>query len=289
MKSSKFLYKFSMKNTFFIILGSLISAIGINTFIVNANLLGGGVSGLALILEYTMNIPTGYSVFIINLPLLYLSYKKMDIRFTVNTIIGSMSLSIMLILTRPLQQAVVLDDILLLCIYGGILNGIGVGLSFSNQGSTGGLDIVSSVIKKNHENFDIGKISFSFNVLIVIAGFFIFDIKIALYTLVSMYLTATMIDKVVKGFDKKEKLIFIITEKEDEVSKWIMDALGRGVTFLNGEGAYTAKSKRVLYCVVSLSQLPQLKQMVKEIDNSAFISILDVSEVQGKGFKKITT
>ncbi|BDR67053.1 membrane protein [Clostridium tetani] len=279
----------SLKNIIFIILGSLISAIGINTFIVNASLLGGGVSGLALILEYTMNIPTGYSVFLINLPLLYLSYKKMDTRFTINTIIGSVSLSIMLIITRPLQQLVVLDDILLLCIYGGILNGIGVGLSFSNQGSTGGLDIISSVIKKNHENFDIGKISFGFNFLIVLAGAFIFDIKIALYTLVSMYLTATMIDKVVKGFDKKEKLIFIITEKEEEVSQWVMEALGRGVTFLNGEGAYTAKSKKVLYCVVSLSQLPQLKQMVKQIDNHAFISILDVSEVQGKGFKKITT
>ncbi|MDU1444114.1 MAG: YitT family protein, partial [Clostridium cochlearium] len=99
----------------------------------------------------------------------------------------------------------------------------------------------------------------------------------------------TMIDKVVKGFDNKEKLIFIITEKEVEVSKWIMDALGRGVTFLNGEGAYTSKEKKVLYCVVSLSQLPELKHMVKEIDNHAFISILDVSEVQGKGFKKITT
>ncbi|RXI37716.1 YitT family protein [Clostridium tetani] len=289
MKSSKYLNKLSLKNILFIILGSLISAIGINTFIVNASLLGGGVSGVALILEYTMNIPTGYSVFLINLPLLYLSYKKMDTRFTINTIIGSVSLSIMLILTRPLQQLVVLDDILLLCIYGGILNGIGVGLSFSNQGSTGGLDIISSVIKKNHENFDIGKISFGFNFLIVLAGAFIFDIKIALYTLVSMYLTATMIDKVVKGFDKKEKLIFIITEKEREVSQWVMEALGRGVTFLNGEGAYTAKSKKVLYCVVSLSQLPQLKQMVRQIDNHAFISILDVSEVQGKGFKKITT
>ncbi|AAO35897.1 YitT family protein [Clostridium tetani] len=289
MKSSKYLNKLSLKNIIFIILGSLISAIGINTFIVNASLLGGGVSGLALILEYTMNIPTGYSVFLINLPLLYLSYKKMDTRFTINTIIGSVSLSIMLIITRPLQRLVVLDDILLLCIYGGILNGVGVGLSFSNQGSTGGLDIISSVIKKNHENFDIGKISFGFNFLIVLAGAFIFDIKIALYTLVSMYLTATMIDKVVKGFDKKEKLIFIITEKEEEVSQWVMEALGRGVTFLNGEGAYTAKSKKVLYCVVSLSQLPQLKQMVKQIDNHAFISILDVSEVQGKGFKKITT
>ncbi|MCR1970601.1 YitT family protein [Clostridium cochlearium] len=289
MKSSKYLNNLSVKNIFFIILGSLISAIGINTFIVNASLLSGGVSGLALILEYTLDIPTGYSVLLINLPLLYLSYKKMDTKFTINTIIGSVSLSIMLILTRPLQKAVVLDDILLLCIYGGILNGIGVGLSFSNQGSTGGLDIVSSVIKKKYENFDIGKISFAFNFLIVVAGAFIFNIKIALYTLVSMYLTATMIDKVVKGFDNKEKLIFIITEKEVEVSKWIMDALGRGVTFLNGEGAYTAKEKRVLYCVVSLSQLPQLKHMVKQIDNHAFISILDVSEVQGKGFKKITT
>ncbi|MBE6064384.1 YitT family protein [Clostridium cochlearium] len=289
MKSSKYLNNLSVKNIFFIILGSLISAIGINTFIVNASLLSGGVSGLALILEYTLDIPTGYSVLLINLPLLYLSYKKMDTKFTINTIIGSVSLSIMLILTRPLQKAVVLDDILLLCIYGGILNGIGVGLSFSNQGSTGGLDIVSSVIKKKYENFDIGKISFAFNFLIVVAGAFIFNIKIALYTLVSMYLTATMIDKVVKGFDNKEKLIFIITEKEVEVSKWIMDALGRGVTFLNGEGAYTSKEKKVLYCVVSLSQLPELKHMVKEIDNHAFISILDVSEVQGKGFKKITT
>ncbi|MBU5268830.1 YitT family protein [Clostridium cochlearium] len=289
MKSSKYLNNLSVKNIFFIILGSLISAIGINTFIVNASLLSGGVSGLALILEYTLDIPTGYSVLLINLPLLYLSYKKMDTKFTINTIIGSVSLSIMLILTRPLQKAVVLDDILLLCIYGGILNGIGVGLSFSNQGSTGGLDIVSSVIKKKYENFDIGKISFAFNFLIVVAGAFIFNIKIALYTLVSMYLTATMIDKVVKGFDNKEKLIFIITEKEVEVSKWIMDALGRGVTFLNGEGAYTSKEKKVLYCVVSLSQLPELKHMVKEIDNHAFISILDVSEVQGKGFKKTTT
>ena len=288
MKSSKYLNNLSVKNIFFIILGSLISAIGINTFIVNASLLSGGVSGLALILEYTLDIPTGYSVLLINLPLLYLSYKKMDTKFTINTIIGSVSLSIMLILTRPLQKAVVLDDILLLCIYGGILNGIGVGLSFSNQGSTGGLDIVSSVIKKKYENFDIGKISFAFNFLIVVAGAFILNIKIALYTLVSMYLTA-MIDKVVKGFDNKEKLIFIITEKEVEVSKWIMDALGRGVTFLNGEGAYTSKEKKVLYCVVSLSQLPELKHMVKEIDNHAFISILDVSEVQGKGFKKITT
>ncbi|MPN36897.1 hypothetical protein SDC9_184409 [bioreactor metagenome] len=95
-----------------------------------------------------------------------------------------------------------------------------------------------------------------------------------------------MIDMVIKGFDRKNKLIFIITEKEKEVSEAIMQSLGRGVTFLYGEGAYTNLERKVLYCVVQLSQVPLLKQMVKEIDENSFISILDVAEVEGKGFRK---
>ncbi|WP_125152399.1 YitT family protein [Clostridium rectalis] len=285
MELKEYINKKSFKNIIFIILGPLVSAIGINMFIINAKLLSGGVSGVALIVEYLFNIPSGYIVLIMNIPLLYLSYKKMSPRFTIYTLIGSISLSVMLILTRPLKQYTAIDDPLLLCLYGGILNGAGVGICFSNHGSTGGLDIVSSVIKKKYDNLDIGKISFIVNVLIVTAGAFIFDIRKALYTLVSMYLTAYMIDKVVKGFDR-DKLILIITEEEQLVSEAIMSNLRRGVTFLYGEGAYTNKSRRVLYCVVPLAQLPQLKQIVKEIDEKSFISILDVSEVEGKGFRK---
>lgn len=285
MNLSNYVNKQNAKNVLFIILGTLISSAGINAFVVNAKLLSGGVSGVSLILQYVFKIPAGYSVFLINLPLLYLSYKKMDNRFTLYTIVGSISFSIMLIVTRPLQKVVNINDPLLLALYGGILNGIGVGLSFSNHGSTGGLDIIASVIKKQHENFDIGKIAFSFNFVIVAIGAVAFDLKSALYTLVSMYMTSCLIDKVVKGFNK-DKLILIITEKEKEISNWIIKDLGRGVTFLYGEGVYTGKQRKVLYCVVPLSELPKLKHMAKEIDDNIFISILDVGEVEGKGYRK---
>ncbi|MBE6067387.1 MAG: YitT family protein [Clostridium lundense] len=275
-----------LKNLIFIIIGTLISALGINLFIVNANLLSGGVSGIALILQYVFNIPAGYSTLAINIPLLYLSYKKMDLRFTLYTIIATISFSVMLIVTNSLQNIISIDDTLLLSLYGGILNGVGVGIAFTYYGSTGGLDIISSVLKRKNENFNIGTTSFIVNAVIVVIGAFIFGITSALYTLVSIYITAYMIDMVIKGFDRKNKLIFIITEKEKEVSEAIMQNLGRGVTFLYGEGAYTNLERKVLYCVVQLSQVPLLKQMVKEIDENSFISILDVAEVEGKGFRK---
>ncbi|GAA0723276.1 YitT family protein [Clostridium malenominatum] len=276
--------KESIKNIFFIIIGTLFSAIGINLFIANANLLSGGVSGIALILEYLFNIPSGYFVLALNIPLFALSYKKMDRRFTLYSMIGATSLSIMLLLTIKLKGFINLRDPLLMCIYGGVLNGLGVGIAFNNNGSSGGLDIIASVIKKKYENFDIGKITFSVNCVIVTIGAFIFSIESALYTLVSMYITAYVIDKVIKGFNK-DKLILIITEKEEEVSNWIMNSLGRGVTFLYGEGAFTNNKRRILYCVVPLGEIPKIKSIAKEIDGNAFISILDVSEVEGKGFK----
>ncbi|WP_315114766.1 YitT family protein [uncultured Clostridium sp.] len=277
--------KGSLKNIFFIILGTFFSSVGINLFIANANLLSGGVSGISLILEYLLKIPSGYFVFAFNIPLFVLSYRKMDRRFTIYSIIGATSLSIILILTVPMRGFIKINDPLLLCIYGGILNGLGVGMGFSNNGSGGGLDIVAAVIKKKHENFDIGNISFAVNCVIVTVGAFIFSIESALYTLVSMYITSFVIDKVIKGFNR-DKLILIITEKEEEVSDWILRNLGRGVTFLYGEGAYTKNKRKILYCVVPLAEIPKIKNITKEIDNNAFISILDVSEVEGKGFKK---
>lgn len=285
MEIKQHINKENGKNITLIILGTFIAAIGINVFLVNAKLLSGGVSGITLIIQYIFKIPAGYTVFAINIPLLYLSYKKMNRKFTLFTVVGTISFSIMLIITTPLKNLIYINDPLLLCIYGGILVGVGIGMSFSNHGSTGGFDIVAAILKKKNENLDIGKITFWVNCVIVIIGAFIFDIKSALYTLVSMYITSYMIDKVVKGFNR-DKLILIITDKEEEISKEIMVNLRRGVTFLLGEGAYTNKSRKVLYCVLSLSQLPQLKQMVRQIDENAFISILDASEVEGKGFTK---
>ncbi|MGB9808628.1 MAG: YitT family protein, partial [Caldanaerobacter sp.] len=182
--------KDGLKSIFFILIGTLMSALGINMFLVHAKLLSGGVSGIALIIQYFTRFPAGYTIFILNIPLLILSYKKVNLRFTVFTIIGTISLSFFLVLTYSLKNLLSIDDPLLLSLYGGVLNGLGMGIVFSNHGSTGGLDIISVIVKKKYDNFEIGRISFTVNSIIVALGAVFFGLTSALYTLVSMYITS---------------------------------------------------------------------------------------------------
>lgn len=282
---SKLLDKDMIKDMIMVTIGAIVAALGINMFLVHANLLSGGLSGITLMLQYLTGFPAGYSILILNIPLFFLSYKKVNKRFTFLSFVGTVVLSVALIFTEPLKDFVRVNDILLLGIYGGVLNGIGLGVIFSNHGSSGGLDIISALIKKKYENFEIGTITFVVNFLIVGIGATIFGLTSALYTLVSMYITSYLMDKVIKGFNR-QKLILIITEKEEEVSESIMSGLKRGVTFLYAKGAYKKQEKKVLYCAVSLKEVPKLKYIIREIDGDAFISILDASEVEGRGFKK---
>lgn len=282
---SKLLDKDMIKDMIMVTIGAIVAALGINMFLVHANLLSGGLSGITLMLQYLTGFPAGYSILILNIPLFFLSYKKVNKRFTFLSFVGTVVLSVALIFTEPLKDFVRVNDILLLGIYGGVLNGIGLGVIFSNHGSSGGLDIISALIKKKYENFEIGTITFVVNFLIVGIAATIFGLTSALYTLVSMYITSYLMDKVIKGFNR-QKLILIITEKEEEVSESIMSGLKRGVTFLYAKGAYKKQEKKVLYCAVSLKEVPKLKYIIREIDGDAFISILDASEVEGRGFKK---
>lgn len=271
-------------NIIYTILGCFITSIGINMFLVNAHLLSGGVSGIALILQYTLKFPAGISFLVINIPLLLLSYKLMGKRFTAMTMIGTIAFSIAIDVTAPFQNVLKLKDNILLCVYGGVLNGLGMGLVLSNYGSTGGLDIVSAIIKKKYENFEFGTTSFIINMIIVSIGAVFFGIYSALYTLFSIYISSFVIDRVLKGFSR-QKLVMIITNEEKKISDNIMYNLKRGVTFLYGEGAYTGKKRMVIYCIVGLNQLPLLKNVVTQTDKNSFISVIDISEVQGEGFK----
>jgi uncharacterized membrane-anchored protein YitT (DUF2179 family) len=269
-----------------IVLGSLIIAVGVNLFVIPSKLLSGGISGIGLMLQYTLKIPLGVTILILNIPLLILSILKINKKFTMFTILGTISLSVGLIITAPLNT--VLAPIeesyrLLYCIYGGVLSGIGSGIVFSNEGSNGGMDIVAMYAKKKYD-IEIGIMSFTMNFLIVAVGSIIFDFKVGLYTLIAMYITSTVMEKIINGLSRR-KMLLIVSEKEKEVSIAIMNNFNRGVTILYGEGAYTSNRKNVMYCVVSLTQLPQIKRVIKVIDNEAFISIIDIAEVQGNGFK----
>lgn len=269
-----------------IILGCFIYSLGVNLFLTNAKLVSGGVTGIALIFQYASDIPSGVTVFLLNIPLFFVSYKFLSKRFTLYTAIGMVSISLSLILTKPLSSLVQVNDILLYCIYGGVLCGVGMGLVFYRNGSTGGIDIITMVIRKNYSNFEIGKLNFGFNLIIVAIAALIFGLPQALYTLISMFIQGTLLDKVLNGFTSK-KLLLILTEKENDIINYVINDLHRGITSIMAEGEYTHSKKKMLYVAITSSQFISLKNKILRIDPKAFITIIDASEVKGKGFVNI--
>lgn len=269
-----------------IFVGCLIASLGVNLFLTHAQLLSGGATGIALMFEYLTGVQAGVIVFIINVPLFLLSVFKLSKKFTLYSGVGMLSLSITLIITKPFSTAIEVNDILLYCVYGGVLCGIGYGIVFLRNGSTGGTDIITMLIRKKYSNFEIGKLGFALNCIIIIVGAIIFGVPKALYTLVSIFIQGIVLDKVLKGLNSKN-LLLILTNKEQDVIKYIMSDLNRGVTSLVSEGEYTHSKRKMLYCIVTTREMLSLKNKILKIDPSAFITVVDVSEVKGKGFVSI--
>lgn len=265
-----------------VILSSLIFSISLNLFIVPNKFLSGGVSGIALIVQYLTNFNAGYTIILLNIPLFLLSIKELNKEFTFLTIIGIVSQSVFLILTRGVSKYYQANDLLLACVYGGVINGFAIGNIFKFHGSLGGTDIISMILRKK-ANFNLGKMSFGINLVIVAVGSRYFGVEKGLYTLITMYITSIVVDQVIKGFNKKN-LVFIVTNKEEVIVERITHELKRSATVIKAKGAYSKMDKTVIYCVVATAQIPRIKQIVERTDGSAFMSILDASQVQGKGF-----
>jgi len=279
--NSKFKYPVMI---FVILLGGIISGISFNAFIMPHKLLSGGISGIALITNYLTGISPGILIFALNVPIFILGYRFIDKEFIILSLIGMTSFSFFIDYFSFLRELYLVDDIMLSSIYGGILNGIGMGIVFRNRASQGGVDIIAVIIKK-YMSFNLGSISLIINLIIITTASFIYGLKPALYTLIAIYVASQVLDKVLQGFDIRKQVI-IISEKENEVVKEIIKRLHRGVTYLEGEGAFTGSRKKVVYCIVTLNQLAKLKQIVREIDPNAFMAVSDTAEVLGRGFSK---
>lgn len=265
-----------------IITGCAISGLAFDLFIMPNKLLSGGISGISLILNYMLNVNTGLMIFVFNIPIFILGYRFVDREFVVLSLIGTAALSVWIEAFSFLRGTVVVNDTMLACIFAGVLNGIGMGIVLRNRASQGGIDIIAVIFKK-YFSMNIGSTSMIINTIIVIIASFITNLNLAMYTLISMFVSSTVLDKVQQGFDRR-KSVMIITSKEKQVAEEIFNRLVRGVTYLEGEGAYTGDKKRVIYCIVSLNQLAKLKQIVREIDEMAFITVSDTAEVMGRGF-----
>lgn len=274
-----------LKRIIFVLIGSLLNSLAINTFIIPNRFLSGGVAGAAIIIQYLTFIPSGYLILILNIPIFLIGVREVDKEFIFFSLLGMLSLSVFLVITRNANIYIkATHDPLLSSIYAGVLSGAGLGTVFRNRASMGGTDIIAVVLKRRL-GINISTLSLSMNIVIVSIGMFMSGIEIGLYTLVAMYITSVVMDRVIEGFDRK-KLLFIITSMEEEVSDIIMKNVGRGVTYLYGEGAYTGEQKKILYCIVTLNQLSRVKKMIEDSDPEAFMSVIDASEVQGKGFKR---
>lgn len=276
-------YKTYVKRAVLIFLSSLLFSLSLNLFVVPNHFLSGGVSGIALILQYVTGINAGYAIIILNIPLFILSYKKLPREFTVLTTIGTITQAILMIATKGVVRHYTINDLLLASICHGVIGGFAVGNIFKHHGSLGGTDIVAMIVRKK-SNFNIGKASFAINVVIISFGAIFFGVDKAIYTFISMYISTSVIDQVIKGFNKKN-LVFIVTNKEELILEKITKELRRSATVVKAKGGYTKADKTVIYCVISTPQIPRLKQIIEKCDEEAFMSILDAAEVQGKGFE----
>lgn len=264
-----------------ITVGAVIAAFAIEEFLVAKQILDGGIVGISIILNQLTGIRLSIFIVILNIPFLILGLKMLGKTFACKAAYAMIIFSVFLVVFEKMPE--ITDDPLLATAYGGLFLGLGVGIIIRSGGCVDGIDTVSLLLSKKTQ-FSTGQIILFFNLIIYsVAGLF-FGPDRALYSLLTYFITSKVIDIVETGFEQA-KAVMIITENGDSIADNIYKYLGRTVTMLEGEGLISGK-KVVLYCVVTRLELSGLKRIVKEDDNSAFVTISDVSEIVGRHIKK---
>ncbi len=258
-------------------------ALGIALFLLPNQLSSGGFSGIATVIYYIFKIPMGTTILVLNIPLFLFSRYKIGREFFLKAILGTVSLSIFIDIFDKYNP--ITDDRFLACIYGGIIIGLGSALTFKAGSSTGGSDIITNIIKKYNSNISISKYLVIIDVIVISINVIVFkEVEIGLYSAIAIYLYGQMIDIVFEGVNYT-KLLFIISDKNEQISEKIEKEVQRGVTGLYGKGMYRNKDKLVLICAASRRDISKIKELAKKIDKKSFIIVANVREALGEGFK----
>ena len=265
-----------------ITIGAILMATGLEIFLVPNHVIDGGITGISIMLAHLTGWKLGLFLFILNLPFVYLGYKQMGKTFAFSTVYGIIVLSIFTSFFHPIPPFT--EDILLATLFGGMILGIGVGLVIRNGGALDGTEILALVISKKVP-FSVGQIIMFMNIFILGAAGFVFTWDRAMYSLLAYVIASKAIDTVVQGLEET-KSVWIISDNADEIGNAVNDRLGRGVTYLNGEGAYTGDDKKVIFSIISRLEESKLTTIVEDIDPTAFLAIADIAEVRGGRFKK---
>lgn len=269
------------------ILASISYSLSLSVFLVPNKIVGGGISGAASLIHILTGLPTGVFIIILNLPILIGGYKIMGLKFTLRCLITTATFGGITTLTSYLYGIIgvtVTTNKILAAVYGGILQGIGIGLFIKYEMSSGGTELLGRI---THKFVPVGTIATHaavFDGIIVLAGAIgMSDVENVLHALILIFVCAKVSDVIVMGFTKAE-LCYVITEKYDEISDYLLTHSRRGITLVNGEGLYTKRPKGILLTCVKSNQIEQIKQTVKRLDENAFVIVCDAHEVYGKGF-----
>ncbi|MEG0260153.1 MAG: YitT family protein [Lysinibacillus sp.] len=265
-----------------IIVGAIIMAVALEFFLVPNQIMDGGIVGVSIISSHLLNLPLGIFIFLLNLPFIFLGYKQIGKTFALSTGLGITVLSIATILFHNFDPFT--SDTLLATVFGGIVLGTGVGIVIRYGGSLDGTEVLAILFNRKSP-FSVGEIIMFINLLIFTVAGFIFNWEQAMYSILAYYIAFKTIDIVLQGLEES-KSVYIISDEIDEIGQAIMNRLGRGVTFLHGEGAYTGNDKKVIFTVITRLEESKLKTIVTEIDENAFLAIGNIAEVSGGRFKK---
>lgn len=260
--------------------GSILAAYALETFLIPNTILDGGVTGISIILSKLFEIPLSILILILNIPLIYVGYRNMGVGFLIRAIYSMILFSLSLSYFSYLES--VTNQILLATVFGGAILGIGVGLVIHFGGCVDGTESVALVISKK-TSLSVGQVVLFFNLIIYLVAGLIFGIDRALYSLLTYFITFKVIDFVSEGLEQA-KAALIVTEKGTDMANEIYKRLGRTVTKLKGKGLISGE-KEVLYCVLTRIEVYELKKLCQEMDQSSFITILEVSEIIGEHIK----
>jgi len=272
----------------FIVMGSFILATAFVFFITPYKIVPGGVYGISIVLHYILGTPVGAMALCFDIPLTIIGMKVLGPRFGFKTVLG---FSLTAVFTDTLTfiwgiEPLVKGDALLSSIFGGFLCGLGLALIFKSKATSGGSDIVATIIAK-YTKLPIGQLMIMVDSVIVLFGFFIFqDWKIPLYSWIVIFITGKVIDGVLDGINY-EKSLFIISEKHEEIRDIIINELNRGGTILDGHGMFNMADRKIIFTVVSRRELIILEEFIHQIDPKAFLTVIDASEILGEGFKSL--
>lgn len=276
--------KESLKNAAYIIIGLFSCSLGYCMFLVPNEIAPGGFTGIGQLCNALFGINVGTMALILNVPLFAVSMRSMGIKFGVKSLVASIGLSLFI---DYLPIGAVTDDLLLATVFGALLGGVGFGLILRGNATTGGTDMLASLIHTRVPTLRVGVLITMIDGLVVLASAFVFSPKMAMYALISVFIMNYTLDYVLDGMNRSTAYL-IVSQKSDEIAAQVLGQLERGVTGLYGRGRYSGQETEVLLCVVSRFEVIRLRRIVSSCDPQAFMIAINAHEVLGEGFKDIS-